>query len=57
MLWVDPNEGDRTINVFARAMGTPLAERNLIDFSMNAGLTFHEPILHRDEDTLAVGMG
>jgi len=57
MLWVDPNEGDRTINFFARAMGTPQQDRNLISVSLNVGLTFHEPILHRDDDTFAIGMG
>jgi porin len=24
---------------------------------MNAGVTFHEPFLHRDDDTFAIGMG
>jgi porin len=57
LIWVDPHEGDRTINAFVRVMWTPLAEWNQIDFSMNAGLTFHEPIMHRDADTMAVGMG
>ena len=38
-------------------MGTPQADRNLIDFSLNAGLTFHEPFLHRDDDTFGIGMG
>jgi porin len=38
-------------------MGTPLADRNLVDFSMNAGLNFKEPIKHRDDDTFGVGMG
>jgi porin len=57
MLWADPNEGDRTINFFLRVMGTPRANRNLIDVSVNAGLTFHEPILHRDADTFGIGMG
>jgi len=57
MLWVDPKENDRTINFFARAMGTPLSDRNLVTVSLNAGLTWHEPILHRDEDTAAIGMG
>ncbi len=57
MLWVDPNENDRTVSVFVRPMGTPLADRNEINFSMNAGLTFSEPIMHRDDDTLGVGMG
>ncbi len=57
MLWIDPNENDRTVNVFVRPMGTPLTDRNTIDFSLNAGLTFTEPILHRDNDTLGIGMG
>jgi porin len=57
LVWVDPNEGDRTINLFARAMGAPQPDRNLVTFSMNAGLTFHEPFLHRDDDTFGIGMG
>jgi porin len=59
MIWNDPNDpdGDRAINFFARAMGTPLEDRNLIDFSMNAGFTFHEPIPHRGDDTCGIGMG
>jgi porin len=57
MVWQDPAEADRTLNVFVRAMGTRLADRNLINFSLNAGLTFHEPFLHRDDDTFGVGMG
>jgi porin len=57
LVWVDPREGDRTINLFARVMGAPQADRNLITFSMNAGLTFHEPFLHRDDDTFGIGMG
>jgi porin len=57
MLWLDPDELDRTLNVFVRAMGTPEDDRNLVDFSLNAGLTLHEPIPHRDDDTLGIGMG
>lgn len=59
MIWRDPTDedGDRAISFFARLMGTPLEDRNLIDFSMNAGFTFHEPIYHRDDDTCGVGMG
>jgi porin len=57
LIWVDPTEGDRTISLFARAMGTPEQNRNLIDFSLNAGMTFHEPFLHRDDDTFGIGMG
>jgi len=57
LIWVDPEESDRTINLFARAMGTPQTNRNLIDFSLNFGMTFHEPFLHRDDDTFGIGMG
>ncbi len=59
MIWNDPNDpdGDRAINLFARAMGTPEENRNLIDFSLNAGFTFHEPIPHRGDDTFGIGMG
>ncbi len=38
-------------------MGTPQGDRNLISFSLNAKLTFHEPFLHRDDDTFGIGMG
>ena len=57
MVWRSFREPDRTLNVFLRVMGTPEGDRNLIDFSLNAGLTFHEPLLHRDVDTFAIGMG
>ena len=28
-----------------------------LSISVNAGLTFHEPILHRDADTVGIGLG
>ncbi len=58
-LWSDPKDenGDRGLDCFVRAMGTPEEDRNLVDFSLNAGFTFHEPIPHRDFDTCGVGMG
>jgi len=57
MVWRDYEEPDRTVNVFLRAMGTPDEDRNLIDLSLNAGLTVHEPFLHRDDDTFGIGVG
>jgi porin len=57
MVWQDPAELDRTVSVFLRPMWTPLADRNVIDFSTNAGFAFHEPFMHRDDDTFAVGLG
>ena len=38
-------------------MGTPQGDRNLVDFSLNVGLTLHDPIPHRDDDTLGIGIG
>jgi porin len=57
LVWVDPHEGDRTVNVFGRVTAAPQADRNLITLGVNAGLTMHEPFLHRDADTLGIGMG
>jgi porin len=57
MLWVDPEEPDRSISVFTRVMGTPEVNRNLVSFSANLGVNFKEPILGRDDDTLGLGMG
>jgi porin len=57
IVWQDAEEPDKTLSVFLRPMGTPLGDRNLIDFSLNAGLTLHEPFPHRDDDTFGIGMG
>ena len=58
MIWrsSELEEADRTASVFLRAMGTPLGDRNLIAFSMNAGVVVHEPIEHRDDDVLGVAI-
>jgi len=57
MIWQHENEADRSMNAFIRAMWTPVTDRNLIDFSLNAGLNFNEPIWHRDDDIFGIGMG
>jgi porin len=57
MVWRSFREPDRTVNVFIRVMSTFAGDRNLIGFSLNAGVTFHEPFLHRDDDTFGLGMG
>jgi porin len=58
MVWrsSEPEEPDRTANVFLRAMGTPQGDRNPVVFSLNAGLNFHEPVAHRDDDVFGVAM-
>ena len=55
MIW-RAEDPDHNINVFLRPMFTPLQDRNLISFSLNAGLTMHEPILGRDDDTAGIGV-
>lgn len=57
LVWVDPHEGDRTINLFGRVTAAPQADRNFITLGVNAGVTVHEPILHRDNDTFGIAMG
>jgi porin len=57
MIWRSDDDADRNANLFLRAMYTPLSDRNLISFSLNAGLLMHEPIRHRDDDVFGLGLG
>jgi porin len=57
MIWRSQTDPNRTLNVFARAMGAPLTDRNQIDFSMNAGLVVHDPFNYRTDDTFGLGLG
>jgi len=57
MVWHSENVDDRTLNFFTRVMAAPQSDRNLINLSANAGLTLHEPIFGRDDDTFGVGVG
>jgi porin len=57
MVWRSIHDPNRTVNVFVRAMGTPLADRNLIDFSLNAGVVVKDPFTYRTNDTFGLGMG
>ena len=57
MVWRKKSDPNQSLSVFARAMGTPQADRNLADLSINAGVVLHDPVVNRSADTLAVGMG
>jgi porin len=57
MLWHSEDDPDHALLAFVRAMGTPQDDRNLIDFSLNVGLTLHDPIPQRDDDTLGISLG
>jgi porin len=55
MLWRE-TQGPRSLGVFLRVMGAP-ADRNLVDFSLNAGINLAAPLPGRDNDTLGIGYG
>ena len=57
MVWRDPTFPNRSVSVFARAMGTPQGDRNLVDFSINAGVLYHAPLRGRPDDTIGLGFG
>jgi porin len=57
MVWQHPVKADRALNAFVRAMGTPWTDRNLVDVSLNAGLTLTEPLPRRENDTFGIGLG
>ena len=57
MVWRKASDPNRSVSVFGRVMGTPEADRNLVDFSLNAGVVMHEPFTNRSDDTLALGLG
>ena len=57
MVWRSTKDPNRSVSVFARVMGTPLADRNLVDFSLNAGLTMRDPFTYRTDDTFGLGLG
>jgi porin len=56
MVWRPSEDGPRSINLFARVMGAP-GDRNLVNFSVNAGVTLKAPIEGRDDDTVGIGFG
>ena len=56
MVWRPDPEAPRAVGVFARAMGGP-GDRNLISFSLNAGVSLKAPLAGRDDDTFGVGIG
>lgn len=57
LVWRDDTDPNRTVGVFARVMGTPLRDRNLIDFSANLGVVFRSPFRYRAADTFGIGWG
>jgi porin len=56
MIWQPDPEGPQSVGLFLRAMGAP-ADRNLITFSANGGVTLKAPLPGRDNDTAGIGFG
>ena len=50
----DPN---RNLSTFLRVMGTPQTDRNMIDFSLNFGFNYTDPLPYRTDDVFGIGMG
>ena len=55
-IWTEGGSGGRSLNVFARLMGAP-ADRNLISFSANGGVTLTAPLPGRKNDTAGIDLG
>jgi porin len=55
-IWRPDAASPRMLSVFARIMDGP-GDRNLIPFSVNAGVTLKAPLPGRDHDTAGIGWG
>jgi porin len=56
MVWRESPDSPRSVGVFARLMGAP-GDRNVVDFSVNAGVVLKAPLPGRDDDSFGVGFG
>jgi porin len=56
MIWHRAEDSPQSVGVFARIMGAP-GDRNLINFSVNAGIILKAPLPNRDNDTVGIGFG
>src|SRR5947209_2215914 len=56
MVWRAGSESPQSVGLFARAMGAP-GDRNLTNFSMNAGAVLKAPLPDRENDSFGIGFG
>lgn len=56
MIWRG-TEKERTLNFFLRPMVAPQGDRNLTTFTVDGGLTLHDPLPGRKDDTFDLGFG
>ncbi len=55
-IWQSTADSARNLNLFARIMGAP-DNQNLIDFSLNGGVTLAAPLAGRDSDQAGLDFG
>ena len=55
-VWKPAPDSARVLSVFVRALTAP-SNQNLVDFSVNGGLTLTAPLAGRDDDTAGLGFG
>ena len=56
-VWAPGGDNPRALSLFLRPMGAPTGDRNLINFSVNGGMTYKAPLPGRDDDTFGIGFG
>jgi len=56
VIWQPDLSAAQALSVFARALGAS-GDRNLIDFSINGGITLKAPFAGRDNDVAGLGFG
>ena len=55
-IWKPAPDSSRVLSVFLRAVTAP-SNQNMVDFSLNGGLTLTAPFEGRDGDTAGIGFG
>jgi porin len=55
-VWRPDPDGPQSVGIFARLMGAP-GDRNLANFSVNAGVSLKAPLPGRDNDSFGIGYG
>ena len=56
LVWREAGDKDQGVGVFARVMGGP-GDRNLLNFYLDAGVTWKGALPGRADDTLGLGLG
>jgi porin len=57
MIYRFADDANRNISLFFEPAFTPLQDRNLISYSLDGGVTMHEPFIGRQNDIAAIGFG